>query len=89
MAKPPSASIIARSEFTPFAGLDYQDFPAISFQCHPEFEPEFAAALYAARRGASLTETQADAAVASLAGDCDRRLLAEWIASFLRANTGS
>ncbi len=89
VALPPSVSVIARSDFTPFAGLDYQGFPAISFQCHPEFEPEFAAALYAVRRGNSLTEAQSDAAVASLAGDCDRRLLAEWIASFLRASTGS
>ena len=86
---PPSASVIARSDFTPYAGLDYQGFPAISFQCHPEFDPDFAAALYAARRGTSLTEVQADVAVASLAGDCDRRLLAEWITSFLRTHAGS
>ena len=83
---PPSASVIARSDFTAFAGLDYKDFPAISFQCHPEFEPDFAAALYTARRGTSLAEADADAAVASLEGDCDRRLLATWIAGFLRAN---
>ncbi|MEX1252095.1 MAG: glutamine amidotransferase [Hyphomonas sp.] len=89
VALPPSASIIAQSVFTPYAGLDYRDFPAISFQCHPEFEPEFAAALYAARRGASLTQAEADAAVASLAGNCDRRLLAQWIASFLQSHTGS
>jgi hypothetical protein len=85
VALPPAASVIAQSDFTPYAGLDYRNFPAISFQCHPEFEPDFTAALYIARRGASLTEAEADAAVASLAGDCDRRLLAGWIASFLRA----
>lgn len=86
---PPAASVIAQSDFTPYAGLNYLDFPAISFQCHPEFEPDFTAALYTARRGATLTEAEADAAVASLAGVCDRRLLAGWIASFLRANAGS
>lgn len=86
---PPAASVIAQSDFTPYAGLDYLDFPAISFQCHPEFEPDFTAALYTARRGATLTEAEADAAVASLAGVCDRRLLAGWIASFLRSNAGS
>jgi len=85
---PPSATVIAASEFTPFAGLDYQGFPAISFQCHPEFEPDFAAALYGARRTA-LGKQQADAAVSSLAGGCDRRLLARWIVSFLRANAGN
>lgn len=89
VALPPAASVIAQSDFTPFAGLDYRGFPAISFQCHPEFDADFAAALYTARRGGSLTEADADAAVASLAGDCDRRLLASWIASFLRANAGS
>jgi len=83
---PPSASVIARSDFTPHAGLDYRHAPAISFQCHPEFEPDFAAALYTARRGTSLAEADADAAVASLEGDCDRHLLAKWIAGFLRAN---
>jgi GMP synthase-like glutamine amidotransferase len=85
---PPSAAVIARSGFTPFAGLDYRDFPAISFQCHPEFEPDYAAALYNARR-AALGDEKAGAAVASLEGNCDRRLLASWIVSFLRANAGS
>lgn len=83
VVKPAAARIIARSEFTPFAGLDYDGFPALSFQCHPEFEPDYAAALYGARRAALGDET-ADAAVASLDGECDRRLLAEWIARFLR-----
>ncbi|MFN4225562.1 MAG: type 1 glutamine amidotransferase, partial [Hyphomonas sp.] len=63
---------------------DYRGFPAISFQCHPEFEPDYAAALYRARRGKSLPEAEADAAIASLTGDCDRRLLAGWIVAFLR-----
>jgi GMP synthase-like glutamine amidotransferase len=81
--KPASAAVIARSDFTPFAGLDYRGFPAISFQCHPEFEPDYAAALYGARRGKSLDPAMADAAIASLGGECDRRLLAGWIVSFL------
>jgi len=88
VVKPPSASIIARSEFTPFAGLNYEDCPAISFQCHPEFEPDFAAALYNARR-AALGDERVAAAVASLEGECDRRLLAGWIVSFLRARAGN
>ncbi|MEQ9505028.1 MAG: glutamine amidotransferase [Hyphomonas sp.] len=88
VVKPAAARVIARSDFTPFAGLEYDGFPALSFQCHPEFEPDYAAALYGARR-ATLGEEMADAAAASLEGDCDRRLLAGWIASFLRANAGS
>lgn len=83
---PPSARVIARSEFTPFAGLDYQGFPAISFQCHPEFEPDYAAALYDARRGVSLSEAEAETAISSLAEGDDRRVLASWIVGFLRSS---
>jgi GMP synthase-like glutamine amidotransferase len=45
---PPDARVIASSEFTPYAGLDYGG--AISFQFHPEFSPAFAAALIEANR---------------------------------------
>lgn len=83
---PPGAEVIARSAFTPYAGLNYRDFPAISFQCHPEFAPEYAAALYGARRSGALGEAAADAAIASLDGGLDRDLLAGWITAFLRAN---
>lgn len=81
---PPAARVIAQSAFTPFAGLVYADTSAISFQCHPEFDADFAAALYGARRGVSLSEADADAAIASLTGPCDRRLLASGLANFLR-----
>lgn len=81
---PPSATVIAASDFTPIAALSYGGFPALSFQCHPEFEPDYAAALYTARR-AALGDEKTDTAVASLQGECDRRFLAEWIVSFLRA----
>ena len=84
LVKPGNAEVIAHSAFTEYAGLSYAGFPAISFQCHPEFEPDFLAALYTARRGVSLSEEMADAAVASLAEDSDRRFLAEWLASFLK-----
>lgn len=89
VVRPKAGDIVARSAFTQYAGLSYQGFPALSFQCHPEFEPKFAAALYTARRGKGLGEDMADAAVASLEGECDRRFLASWIASFLRANAAS
>jgi len=89
VVKPPGADIVACSAFTEFAGLSYQDFPGLSFQCHPEFDPEFSAALYSARRGVSLSEETADAAIASLDGACDRRFLAQWIVSFLKTFSGS
>ena len=43
VASPSDARVIASSEFTPYAALDYGD--AISFQFHPEFSPAFATAL--------------------------------------------
>lgn len=86
VVKPSAASIVAWSDFTEFAGLSYDGFPALSFQCHPEFAPEFSAALYSARRGVSLTPEAADAAVASLGDGGDRKLLAQWIAGFLQTH---
>lgn len=47
---PPSdARVLAASEFTPFAVLGYDD-DTVSLQGHPEFTPEFAAALIHAQR---------------------------------------
>ena len=40
----PDARVIASSGFTPYAGLAWGE-DAISFQCHPEFQPDYAAAL--------------------------------------------
>ena len=83
--KPEGADIVALSLFTNYAGLSYRGFPALSFQCHPEFAPDFAAALYSARRGKTLADDEVEAAVASLEGACDRRFLASWIVSFLKS----
>ena len=47
--QPPNTEIVASSDFTPYAALAWTDRPAISFQFHPEFSPEFAKALIAER----------------------------------------
>ncbi len=80
VVQPPATSVIASSAFTPFAGLAYQDQPALSLQCHPEFTPRFASALIEHRRGRL---PNPDAALASLteAHDCGR--VRAWIRSFL------
>jgi GMP synthase-like glutamine amidotransferase len=39
LAPPPEARVLARSDFTPFAALTYDQAPALSFQGHPEFCP--------------------------------------------------
>lgn len=78
---PADARVIAASDFTPFAGLAWED--ALSFQCHPEFSPAFAGALVESRRGHRIPEAEADEAVASLAGPNDREVMGAWIRGFL------
>ena len=79
---PPSdARIIARSDFTPYAGLAWDD--AISFQCHPEFQPDYAAALIESRRGHRIDEALAVEALDSLRQPNDRAVLTAWIRAFL------
>lgn len=79
---PPDARVIARSDFTPYAGLAYGD-DAISFQCHPEFSPAFAAALYEGRRG-RIAAPLVDQALRSLnTGQDDRATVTRWIRTFL------
>ncbi len=78
----PDARVIARCDFTPHAGLAWGN-DAISFQCHPEFVPTYAAALVEGRRGSRIPEALADEAVASLEGPDDRDLVSGWIRAFL------
>ncbi|KJS37855.1 MAG: hypothetical protein VR74_07300 [Hyphomonas sp. BRH_c22] len=81
---PPDANLLAASDFTPIAAIDYGWTPAISFQCHPEFSAEYCAALYSIRRGGALSDEAVDAAVRSLAQPLDNQRLGTWIAAFLR-----
>jgi GMP synthase-like glutamine amidotransferase len=77
---PDAAVVVAGSEFTPFGILAYQDQPAISFQCHPEFTPEFATALTTSN---GRTGPELAGALSSLRepNDCPR--VATWIHRFL------
>lgn len=81
----PDARVIARSAFTPYAGLAW-DEDAVSVQCHPEFSPEYAAALLETRRGRRIDAALADAALDSLKGPDDRAVLGAWIREFLGLN---
>ena len=78
---PPGARVTITSDFTPYAGLDYGD--AISFQCHPEFTPEFCVALLQSRR--DLYGAGTDGAVESLAAPHDSARMAGWIGRFLES----
>ena len=79
---PDGARVILASDFTPYAGLVYDEGAAISFQPHPEFDPEYAKALIAMRRGTALDEEMADRGLASLDRPNDRQRLARWIRSY-------
>ena len=82
--KPPAAEVIAASEFSPFGALAYRNQPAISFQLHPEFQPEYAIALIENRRGRLFSDEQADRAIASYQTPDDRARVGGWIREFLR-----
>jgi GMP synthase-like glutamine amidotransferase len=82
VVQPPSTTILAASAFTPFAALTYEDQPAISFQFHPEFEPDFTKALIETRRDRL---PDPDAALASLDEPDDRRRVAGWLRRFLES----
>jgi len=82
LAIPSDARVIAASAFTPHAGLAFGD-DAMSFQCHPEFQPDYAAALIESRRGHRFADALADEALATLRRPNDRAVLTAWIRAFL------
>ena len=80
--QPPNTEIVASSDFTPYAGFAWTDRPAISFQFHPEFAPDFAKALIAERYD---IVPNPEAAIASLDAPNDNAPVAGWIRRFLKA----
>ncbi|HYU95776.1 MAG TPA: type 1 glutamine amidotransferase [Sphingomicrobium sp.] len=80
VVQPPNTEIVAASGFTPYAGLAWTDRPAISFQFHPEFTPDFAKALIAERYD---RVPNPDAAIASLDAPNDNARVGGWIRRFL------
>jgi GMP synthase-like glutamine amidotransferase len=81
VVQPPNTRIVATSDFTPFAALAWTDRPAISFQFHPEFTPDFAKALIRERHDAL---PNPGPAIASLDSPNDNALVAGWIRRFLQ-----
>ncbi len=80
IAQPPGTVVTMASAFTPHAGLAWGD-EAISFQFHPEFEPDYAKALIETRRERL---DDPDAAIASLDRPNDNARVAGWIERFLK-----
>jgi GMP synthase-like glutamine amidotransferase len=80
IVQPPNTQVVAASDFTPFASLAWTDRPAISFQFHPEFSPEFAKALIEKRFD---RVNDPEGALASLDAPNDNQAVAGWIRNFL------
>jgi hypothetical protein len=58
----------------------------MSVQSHPEFTPEYAAALIELRRASRYTPEQADRALDTLREPNDRERVGRWLTQFLRSN---
>ena len=82
IVQPPATEVVAASDFTPFAALAWTDRPAISFQFHPEFSPDFAKALIERRYDAV---PNPDAAIASLDEPNDNAVVGRWLRNFFEA----
>ena len=82
LTPPPGARVVGGSAFTPYGILAYGE-DAISFQCHPEFEPAFVAELIAMRKTLLPGADAADTMLASLDRPNDRARVAGWIRAFL------
>lgn len=80
--KPAEAEVVGSTPFCKYAALAYGD-RAYSIQPHPEFRPEFARDLLAARR-AILPEDRAAAAETSLALPIDSVKVADKIEAFFK-----
>ncbi len=85
VVEPPKQSkTLASSDFCEFAALYYPDAPALSFQGHPEFNDEYAEALYNIRRGTALDPVLVDQANDSLKNIRDNNsIVAKWMNAFL------
>jgi GMP synthase-like glutamine amidotransferase len=82
VVQPPHTQVVAASDFTPFAALAWTDRPAISFQFHPEFSPEFAKALITERHD---VVPNPESAIESLEAPNDNGRVGGWIRRFLAA----
>ena len=82
-ALPPTAQLIARNAFCPFAGFTLGD-QVITFQGHPEFRSGYSRDLMNMRRNL-LGEATYQAGMASLATEIHPSLVGRWILNFAGA----
>lgn len=80
---PANADTFLASEFTPYAGLVYQNGAAISVQPHPEFDKAYSLGLVELRRNDPLSDDAVRAAAQTLETPVERHELAKGLAKFL------
>lgn len=80
---PPRATLIASSFFCPVAALSYDEFPALSFQAHPEFDAAFAHALLAEKQRFDHPAGAVAIAKDTLDYPADQQVIANWVRAFL------
>lgn len=84
MTPPACASVFLSSDFTPNAGLIYDNGAAISMQPHPEFDLDFSQALVELRRDNPLDDEEVATAKATLDIPVDSKEVAKGLARFFR-----
>lgn len=89
MAPPKGAHRLLSNDHSPNGGLVYEDFPAISVQFHPEFQPAYIHDLLTADAGIRVPPDLAQAAIASLSEPVDGDRVARGFAAFFRDRIGA
>lgn len=84
IAPPACATAYLSSDFTPNAGLVYDNGAALSIQPHPEFAVAYSKALCDLRLSESFDQSSVDAAKATLDQPLDNDKAARFFADFLR-----
>jgi len=85
VALPPGARRLLSTTASPNGGLVYDDFPAISVQFHPEFQPAYIHDLLVAAGGIRVDADLADSALASLSAPLEPERIAAGFARFFRS----
>lgn len=79
---PKNAEVFLSSDFTPNAGLIYENGVTMSMQPHPEFEIAYSTAICNLRRGNPLKDQDVDVAVKSLELPLDNDRVAKALSAF-------
>ena len=88
LSQPEQSSVVAHSDFCPFAALRYGDQMA-SFQAHPEFLTRFERTLLEHKKGESFPEALTDQQLQTLDDktDAQSNAVGRWLAAFLKKRT--